>query len=134
MFETGHVPFTLPETYHGLAETEGLVWFENDALNMELETKDGILGLVRSGVKSFKIHLREIESTRFEKKLFRTRLTIQANSMAVLDGIPGTKPGEFQLRFKKKHREAAANLASALAYRLSEWRLEWLDQEMGKLE
>jgi len=134
VFETRRIPFHIANSYQGLAETEGMVWFEKDSLCMEFETKDSVLGLVRSGVKEKRLALTDIDSVEYQQKVFKTRLIVRAKTMVLVDGIPGNRLGEIELRFKKKFRNEASNLASILALRLSEKRLEALDEEMNRIE
>lgn len=41
--------------YDGWADVEGLVSVEKDSLVLELETKDGLFGVLRSGVKEVRL-------------------------------------------------------------------------------
>lgn len=134
VFGIRRIPFQIADMYHGLAETEGMIWFEHDVLCLEFETKDSVLGLVRSGVKEKKLFLQDIDAIEYIQKVFKTQLTIRARRMTVVDGIPGNRLGEIQLRFKKRYRHEVSNLASQLALRLSEKRLEDLDEEMKHIE
>jgi hypothetical protein len=128
------IPFSIPNVYEGFAETEGLIRFEKDVLILEYQTKDSIVGVLKSGLKEVRIPLSELDSINFEKKLFKTQLTVRARKMSTFADIPANKQGEATLRFIRKNRDAAEELASNLALRISEYKLQQLDHEMNERE
>ena len=128
------IPFSISDAYEGLADVEGLVQFEADVLTLEFEAKDAFFGVVKSGVKEVRLALTDLVSVDFSKNMFRATLKLRVRSMKLFEEIPGAKRGEVRLRFSRKHRDEAHSLASALQLRLSERKLELMDDEMRRLE
>ncbi len=127
------IPFSIPDVMEGFAETEGLARLEKEALILEFQTKDSIIGLIKSAVKEVRISFSEIESIKFEKKIFKTQLIVNARSMSTFSNVPGNKQGVVTLRFRKKNKDEAEHFASSLDLQLSEYKLKQLDQEMDNL-
>ena len=91
-----------------------------DALVAELDRLETSLGILPSenefeGSHTWRIYNLLAHGKRFEE-------------------IPGAKRGEVKLRFARKHRDEAHTLASTLQLRLSERKLELMDDEMRRLE
>ena len=128
------IPFSISDAYEGLADVEGLARFEADVLTLEFEAKDAFFGVVKSGVKEVKITLGDLVSADFSKNMFRATLKLHVRSMKLFEPIPGAKRGAVKLRFARKYRDEAHTLASSLQLRLSERKLELMDDEMRKLE
>ena len=57
-----------------------------------------------------------------------------SKGLALVEKMPGVRQGEIKLRFARKHRDEAHALASQLQLRLSEHRLERMDDEMRRLD
>lgn len=128
------IPFSISDAYEGLADVDGLARFEADVLTLEFETKDAFFGIVKSGVKTVEIPLGDLASVAFKKSMIRATLRLRVRSMALIEDLPGTKGGEFKLRFARKYRNEAQALSSSLQLRLSERKLALMDEEMRKLE
>ncbi len=128
------VPFSISDAYEGLADVGGLARFEADVLTLEFQTKDAFFGIIKSDVQNVQLTLSDLASVHFTKNIFRATLKLRVQSMALIEKIPGAKRGEIKLRFARKYRDEAHTLASRLQLRLSEHRLEGMDEEMRKLE
>ena len=128
------VPFSISDAYEGLAEVGGLARFEADVLTLEFQTQDAFFGLVKSGVQEVPITLPDLVSVHFSKNMFRATIHLRVRSMALFEKIPGANRGEVKLRFARKYRDEAHALASRLQLRLSERRLEQMDDEIRKLD
>ena len=127
------IPFSI-DAYEGLADVEGLARFEADVLTLEFQTKDAFFGMVKSGVKEVHLSLTDLVSAEFSKNMFRAILKLRARSMMLLEEVPGSNRGEVKLRFARKYRDEAHTLASQLQLRMSERKLELMDDEMRKLK
>ncbi|MFQ5571620.1 MAG: hypothetical protein ACE5G0_18220 [Rhodothermales bacterium] len=128
------VPFSISDAYEGLADVEGLARFEDDVLHLEFQTTDAFFGVLKSGINTVRLTLANLESARFSKSMFRATLTLRVRSMSLIDAIPGARRGEIKLRFARKYRDDAHTFATQLQLRMSERRLDRLDEEMRKLE
>lgn len=128
------VPFSIADAYEGLAAVDGLARFDGTALILEFQTKDAFIGVIKSDVQTVEISLTDFASVHFARKMFWATLKLRVHSMALIEKIPGTRRGEIKLRFARKHRDEAHTLVSQLQLRLSERRLELMDEELRNLE
>ncbi len=127
------IPFSVPDAYEGLADVEGLARFEADVLTLEFQAKDAFFGVVKSDVKEVRIPLADLVAAVFTRKMFGATLKLRVRSMALVETIPGASRGELTLKFARQDRDDAHALASRLQLRLSEHRLERMDDEMREL-
>ena len=128
MIEDIIIPFEV-DVYEGFAECHGLLYLKENYLVMEFQTKDSIFGVIKSKVKKLFISAEDIIKVDFEKKLFRTKLTIHTKSLNIAQKFPGTKKGEISLKLKKKHREDCTEMISRLNLMISESKLSSLDRD-----
>jgi hypothetical protein len=128
------IPFSVPEVYEGLAETDGLARFDGTALWLEYQTKDAIVGLLKSGVKQVALRPTDLESVALKHRMFRSYLTLRARSLAAVEQLPGTRGPEIKLRFKRQYRPELNDIASALSVAISEAMLARLEDESDWLD
>lgn len=116
------VPVTLDYSWGGFASNTGLLRLENDTLVLECETKDGILEVLRSGVKSFRLSLKEVEGFKWQPGWMGGKIEINMSNMAALEGIAGATQGRVIFKVARKDRDRALGFASsvelALAHRV----------------
>ena len=108
------VPVKLESTWAGLAESNGLLRLEGDALVLEFETKDSVLEVLKSGPKQHRISLMEIEACRWKRGWFGGKLEVTTRNLGVLGGIPGAAQGRVLLQVSRQDRDAAFALASSV--------------------
>ncbi|UCD23712.1 MAG: hypothetical protein JSW51_11850 [Gemmatimonadota bacterium] len=125
------VKFHTPDAM--FTEAEGLVRFEDGRLVLEFETKDAFFGAYRSGVQELEIFPDDVAAVRYKPTLFKTELAIRARTMKKFESVPGNKLGEVKLRFKRRHRAEAEELASFLQHRLNELEVEQPDELMDEI-
>jgi hypothetical protein len=103
-----------------VTESEGLIKFEEGRLVLEYQTKDAFFGTFRSEVKELEIPPDDVSSITFKRGLFKTELMIRAKTMKKFGDVPGAKLGQVKLRFRKRHRAEAEELADFLEHRLQQ--------------
>lgn len=123
------LPFTLSEVYSGLAEANGLMYVVKDTLLIEVQVKDAFIGFVKSKPKQIRIPFREVISIDYKRNLFLSRIVLRLGNMTYLSDIPGDNKGEVKLKIKRKDKEMAQNLVSHIKLRVSEIRLDMMDEE-----
>ena len=123
------VPFKAPDSFEGFAQTAGLARLEGDVLTLEFETKDAVFGALKTNVKEIRIPLERLAAVDFTANIFKTHLTLRAHRMETLADLPGSQQGQGLLRFARKDRELARELANALDLRLAELRLARLERD-----
>ncbi len=124
------VPFKMHDPDAMLTETEGLMQVYEDGLLLQLETRDAFIGHFKR-TRGIHIPLDEISSVDFRKRWYGTSLVIQVRNIEVLQEVPGSKLGRIRLKFKRRHRDAAENLALMLEDSLYDLQLGW-DEELDR--
>jgi hypothetical protein len=117
------VPFKIESFALGLAESHGLLRIEDGSLLFEYQTKDGILGLIKTAVKIVRIQIADLTDVGLDKSMFSTRLILRARSMMALKGLPGTESDEAVLTIRRSDRQRASALISELDLLISQNKL-----------
>ncbi|HRP01052.1 MAG TPA: hypothetical protein PLE30_00220 [Candidatus Kapabacteria bacterium] len=120
MNEDINIPFYNDNIYGGFAETKGLIYFENNFLIFEFETKDALLQVVSSGVKIIKIPLDGIRSVEFKKGFFSSKLIITAKSLKYFANVPGNESNVLTYKIKKQHNDLVRLAVSHLQLLIAE--------------
>lgn len=121
------LPFYDDELNGGFMKLEGILRVENNQLSFEFQKKDGIMEIVKTGVKKVEIDLADIDLIEYKKKLFGARLILHAKRAMVFENFPGNELTTRTLKIKRKDRNIAANIASNVNLYLSEQKLKELD-------
>jgi hypothetical protein len=125
------VPFKVHDPDAMLTETEGIMQVYEDGLLLQLETRDAIIGHFKSTAEVH-IPLDEISSVDFRKRWYGTSLIIQVRNIEVLQQVHGSKLGQIRLKFRRRHRDAAENLAIVLQDSLYDLQLDWEEELDGR--
>ncbi len=107
------VPFK-QHIYGGLAECQGLIRPEDDALVLEFQTQDNFFGVIRGEPKSVRIPLADLESVELRGRWFKRTLVIRARSLMSLAGLPGSKQGRVDLEIARADVLAAERLVAGV--------------------
>ncbi len=112
--ETVNVPFTLPDMFAGFVEGNGLAKATASELTLEFVFRDGVLNVLKSGVKEVHIPQSEIESMRIKHGIFGDKMKIRVKSMHWLAALPGCDSCELTLRVARRNRAQAAGVVQLL--------------------
>ncbi|MEO1449948.1 MAG: hypothetical protein AAFV07_10505 [Bacteroidota bacterium] len=122
---SSRLPFSIDDVYGGFAQVTGILTAEEDAIFLEYQTQDNILGgLIKSSTRELMIPLQELDSVEARSKWTGTRFFIRVRRLASLDGLPNVENGEVKLKIKRKNKEVAISMASRINLRISELRLD----------
>ncbi|HEY9639566.1 MAG TPA: hypothetical protein V6C57_03740 [Coleofasciculaceae cyanobacterium] len=94
--------FTLPETYGGFVETSGIAELDEQDLLLEFQFRDGLLGVLKSEIKTVAIPFSSLAAVRLHKGWSRTTLFIQVKPSLALRTIPMQAEGWLELRLARK--------------------------------
>lgn len=130
--ESVSVPFTIPHLYGGLGEGSGIATAGRDGLSLEFETKDAVLGMMKSGVRDVTLALGDLVSVKLDKSWTNTKIVVRARSMKALADVPGSEGGEVTLYVARKDRALAERLVSVLTFELSEHALQQADATLNR--
>lgn len=126
------VPFKIDAS--DLTETLGLARFEEPFLVLEFQTQDAFTGTIyKTELKEIQISVASLTDIGFRQHFFGARLTIRTDTAKELADIPGNKMGEITLKFARKHRDGARELADLLDYYLRHPELSWDDERYTPL-
>ncbi|MCA9734932.1 MAG: hypothetical protein H6696_16990 [Deferribacteres bacterium] len=123
------LPFRIPSLYADLGKAEGTLSFEHDALTIEIQTSDSIIGLLKSGVKEFTVPLSEVSEVLFKSTLFSNKIYLRGKKMSTFANVPGYEKGELLLTIARKHKETAANFVVDLQIRIQEINLKKMESD-----
>ncbi|MEZ4775882.1 MAG: hypothetical protein R3D00_22060 [Bacteroidia bacterium] len=123
------LPFTIDNVYAGFAKVSGILSVVRDHLILEFQVSDVIGGIVKGRPKEIRIPLRSVEQVVFKKNWFVANFYVRVYRMTDLQDIPNNQAGEVKLSITRKNRERAIQLASSINLRLSELRIEMLDDD-----
>ncbi|HKJ30337.1 MAG TPA: hypothetical protein VKA34_00860 [Balneolales bacterium] len=121
------LPVIIPDLSYGLKEAVGLLKADNQHIILELQEQDALVGAYKTGVNTYKIAWKDIDSIELDKGLFSSSLIISAKSMSAIEDIPGNKQGQCIFKISRKDKKNAEKTISVLNLHLSEIRLEELD-------
>ena len=123
------LPFSIDDLYSGLARVDGLLRLKDDQLLIEFQKQDNLMGIFKGNSQSRTIPLRQIFKVELKSSWFGRSLLLRPTTLSAFQGIPGADEGELKLKFKKRDLELAKDLVSHLNLRLSEIRLQDMDEE-----
>lgn len=122
------VPFTIPDVNLGLTEVKGLLKVTGEEITLEFESKDAFVGMIKSDLKEVRISFDDIERVEWKKGFFSSKMSIFGKSMRVVSEIPGADHGKITLKFRRRDRDRAADIAGKLRMDLSEHKLKELGE------
>ena len=124
------LPFRLGEVYGGFAEGSGLMYVAKDTMILEFQVKDAFFGVVKSKPTRLQIPFSEIISIEYKRNMFISRMIFRLTSLHYMSDIPGdNKGGDVKLKIKRKDKEQALHLVSHINLRMSEIRLDMMDDD-----
>ncbi len=124
------IPVRFPEIYEGFADAEGVLRISPDALTLEYQVKDSLLGVVKSGVNTAVIPFDRIDEVDFRSNLFRTVLNVRVSSMQTVEDVPGSKQGKVSLKIPRRYKREAAEIAHEASIRSSQSKLDRLEGDI----
>lgn len=100
------VPFHSDDMYGGLARCNGLLKDVGDALILEIQVQDNIVGVIKSAVQEIRIPIGDVVSldmkTGWLGSNLGVKLVLQTNRVELLDAIPTASQGRAELSIARK--------------------------------
>lgn len=120
--------FSLGELYHGLAECNGLLRVDDNAVFMEYVVKDSLLGVIKSNVKTIKLRYDRLLDAQFVNKFFKKQIILKPMSMLDFADIPSADTGEIVLKIAKDKQTlfVAETITTFISLKISEVRISKL--------
>lgn len=123
------LPIRQDDQYMGMAELSGLLRVEKEHVVLEYSLKDEVLGMFNSDLKVLKIPLLTIDDIKVKKKWFSVRFVIYLNRLPKTDKSLHLKENTISFIVKKSELERAESIRSSLMLRISEEKLQRLEDE-----
>lgn len=121
------LPFSIENLNGGFMKVEGILRVERENLVFEYKKKDAVVEAYESDLKSETIPLSELDMLEFKKGWFSGKLILHGKRASSFGELPGKELTERVLKVKRKHRNVAANISSNLNLKLSEQKLNELE-------
>ncbi len=122
------LPFYIDNLYSGLAKVDGLLKLTGESLVIEFQTQDNVIGMFKGSSKTKQVPLNQVFKAEIKTRWWDRSITIRPSTLSAIDGIPGVDKGQLKIKFRKADQEIAKNIVSQLNLRLSEIRLQELDE------
>lgn len=107
-----NIPFKIPDVYHGLAESHGVLRLTSNGVHIEYQTKDSVLGLLKSKLHQVQIPFSKISELNFKRKVFTSTLTMRLSHLEAILSIPNQESGTVKFRIPKTHINEAEEFVS----------------------
>jgi hypothetical protein len=131
--------FRLKDIYFGFAICEGILFLTKDSVIIEYYTKDSVVGLLKSDLKTIKIDFSEIINAEVKSSILSRKLIIRLKSLSKIIDTPfaNTKNNavtesntlEIPFKFGKETLFKARSIAAYINEQISNSTLENIENE-----
>lgn len=121
------LPFTIENLNGGFMKVEGILRVEGEYLVFEYQKKDAVVEAYQSELRTEKIPISELDMLELKKGWFSGKLILHGKRASSFGDLPGKELTERVLKIKRKHRNTAASISSNLNLKLSEQKLNELE-------
>jgi hypothetical protein len=125
--------FAIPEVYQGFAAVGGVAIITAEGLRLEYETRDRVVGFIRSGVKQVLVPWDELMAVEFQKGIWGAKLRLRTASMNSLGDIPGREGNELLLKFGRDRRQEVEAFAQRLQLRAADQSIEQVLEKLRQM-
>lgn len=126
------VPFSINEHLGGLAEYSGILKLETASILADFQSKDPLIGVLKSKVRKVKNPFEKIESIAFKKSLFGSKLFLRVSDYDLYSAIPNPGSGELLLRIRRKHSLDANELVSAVQLGIPDQKIKRIEEHFSE--
>lgn len=123
------VAFEIHNFNQAFMEVQGLLSVYEESILLEFERKEEVFGKNKSALKEVRIPYSDLEEMEWKKGFFRSKIILVGKTMRSLSDVPGAVQGRLVMNVKRKDRDDAERVASRVRLRISEERLNSLDEE-----
>lgn len=121
------LPFVIDNLNGGFMKAEGILRVEGDKLTFEFQKKDAVVEAYQSDLKTVVVSMSELDMLEYKKGWFSGKLILHGKTARSFGELPGENLTERVLKVKRKHRDTAASISSNLNLRLSEQKLNEME-------
>ncbi|MBM3955993.1 MAG: hypothetical protein ACKO9B_02705 [Planctomycetota bacterium] len=113
------LPFSL-RVGGGLVDVHGMARNEGPDLVLEFQTADGLVGILRSAVKTITIPVGALAAIEYRQSLFSTKVVGRVRHLRLVQDLPGSRQGQFELLIDRRYRTSARRFVADLEVRRAE--------------
>ena len=107
-------PFTIKHVFAGFAEVNGIIRLAGDTIELEFQTKDSIVKVIKTEVKNISIPITDIQEINFNKGMWENKLILRVTKLSLISELPSQEDGEIKLSIGNKYTEMAQDLVSKI--------------------
>ena len=126
------VPVRLGERFEGLAHCEGLLKLSSEALVLQFQTTDTILGVLKSKVQRFEMAFEELEYISYRKTITGAVLELRLSDMELLSQVANAQDGLIRLKVTRRNRMDAKEVQAICSLAIADSRLELIEEVLEK--
>ncbi len=108
------IPIKLADSFEGLAESKGLLSIKDESLLVQFQTKDAILGVVKSDLTEVKIPLANLVGLSYKKSLFGNKLILNVDDLRIIAGLPESENNEVVFSIARKDIDEAIDFVRVI--------------------
>lgn len=125
------IPFTCPDA-SDFVDVHGLLRFDGNGLHLEFQSKDAVIGVFKSALKSVTVTPDQLRGLLYKRSWFWHYLILQTRDMRAIEQVPGATSGEVRLKIRKADVGPARSLSIHVSAALTDARLKRLVEESGE--
>jgi len=114
------IPIKLNDSFEGLAESKGLLSMKEGNINIQFQTKDSILGVMKSGLILVEIPLSNLVELSYKKSLFGNKLILKVDDLRVVEKMPNSDNNEVVLTIARGDIDDAIDFVRAIKMDISD--------------
>ena len=114
------IPIKLSDSFEGLAESKGLLSMKEDNINIQFQTKDAILGMMKSGLIEVTIPMASLVELSYKKSLFGNKLILKVDDLRLIEKLPEMDGNEVVLSIARGDIDDAIDFVRAIKMDISE--------------
>lgn len=114
------IPIKLSDSFEGLAESKGIISLKEDSVNIQFQTKDAILGVMKSGLIEVSIPLVNLVELSYKKSLFGNKLILKVDDLRIIEKMPNSDNSEVVLSIARGDIDEAIDFVRAIKMDQSE--------------
>lgn len=128
------VPFSC-DAFAGFGQIQGIARMQPDGLLLQYQTRDAVLGVLRSAMKSALVPVDTLVSARYGAGFLwlSPRIEVRVSDLSAVADIPSTEGGRLLLKVAFGDRADARKLSHLLGGLLAEQRLNHLQDELDRM-
>jgi len=112
------VPFSVDGVMTSFADLNGIARVEESGLVLEFQVKDNVFGILKTQPREIRIPFLELAEITARRGWFGSVLVVRTRTLSALADVPGSDGAEIRLRCRRRHRDAAQELASQASMRM----------------